>query len=60
MKVFLPMPDEAELSDVMTKGQFVPFDPVFLRANEVGANALPPRNWPKGAIDATLCFTMAE
>ena len=31
MKVFLPMPDEAELADIATKGLFVPFDAGFLR-----------------------------
>ena len=60
MKVFLPMPDEAELADIATKGLFVPFDAGFLRASVIRAPALPPKNWPKEAVDATLGWTMAE
>ncbi len=54
------MPDEAELADIATKGLFVPFDAGFLRASVIRATALPPKNWPKEAVDATLGWTMAE
>lgn len=61
MKVFLPMPDEAELAYIATKGLFVPFDAGFPQAGSaIRATALPPKNWPKEAVDATLAWSMAD
>ena len=60
MKVFLPLPDEAELSQFATMGSCVPFDAGFLYASTIRATALPPKNWPTDAVDAALGWSGAE
>ena len=60
MKVFLPMPDEAELAQFGMKGACVPFDASFLYNNAIRATALPPKNWPAEAVDAAQSWTGAE
>ncbi len=60
MKVFLPMPDESELAQFAIKGACVPFDAGFLQASAIRATGLPPKNWPKDAIDATLTWALTD